>query len=63
MKYFEEHLNPKDFIRIHRSFIAAVKEVKKIEPVEKESYQIVLEDKITLPLSRTGYSKLKDFFQ
>src|SRR3972149_10133044 len=63
MKYFEEHLNPKDFIRIHRSFIAAVKEVKKIELVEKESYQIVLEDKITLPLSRTGYSKLKDFFQ
>jgi len=63
MKYFEEHLNPKDFIRIHRSFIAAVKEVKKIEPVEKESYQIVLEDKITLPLSRTGYSKLKDFFK
>ena len=63
MKYCEEHLNPKDFIRIHRSFIAAVKEVKKIEPVEKESYQIVLEDKITLPLSRTGYSKLKDFFK
>ena len=31
MKYFEEHLNPKDFIRIHRSYIVAVKEIKKIE--------------------------------
>lgn len=63
MKYFEEHLNPKEFIRIHRSFIVAIKEVKRIEPVEKESFQIVLEDKVTLPLSRTGYSKLKDFFK
>jgi two-component system LytT family response regulator len=63
MGYFEEHLNPKDFIRIHRSFIVALKEIKKIEPVEKESFQIILEDKVTLPLSRTGYSKLKDFFK
>lgn len=63
MKYFEEHLNPKDFIRIHRSFIVATKEIKKIELVEKESYQVVLEDKTTLPLSRTGYGKLKDFLK
>lgn len=63
MKYFEEHLNPKDFIRIHRSIIVAVKEVKKIELVEKETYQVVMEDRLTLPLSRTGYSKLKDFFK
>jgi len=63
MKYFEEHLNPKDFIRIHRSFIVAAKEIKKIELVEKETYQVVLEDRKTLPLSRTGYGKLKDFFK
>lgn len=63
MKYFEEHLNPKDFIRIHRSIIVAIKEVKKIELVEKETYQVVMEDRLTLPLSRTGYSKLKDFFK
>jgi len=63
MGYFEEHLNPKDFIRIHRSFIVALREIKKIEPVEKESFQIILADKVTLPLSRTGYSKLKDFFK
>ena len=63
MKYFEEHLNPKDFIRIHRSFIVAAKEIKKIELVEKETYQVVLEDRKTLPLSRTGYNKLKDFFK
>ena len=63
MRYFEEHINPKDFIRIHRSYIVAVKEIKKIELVEKETYQVVLEDKKTLPLSRTGYNKLKDLLK
>ena len=63
MKYFEEHLNPKEFIRIHRSFIVSLKEIKKIELVEKETYQVVLGDKKTLPLSRAGYSKLKEFFK
>lgn len=63
MKYFEEHLNPKDFIRIHRSYIAALKEIKKIELIEKNSYQIVLDDCKTLPLSRSGYNKLKDILR
>lgn len=63
MRYFEEHLNPKDFIRIHRSFIAAIKQIKKIELAEKETYQVVLEDKKTLPLSRSGYNKLKEILK
>lgn len=60
MKYFEEHLNPTEFIRIHRSYIVSIKEIKKIELLEKECYQVVLGDKKTLPLSRTGYNKLKE---
>lgn len=63
MKYFEEHLNPKDFIRIHRSFIVAIKEIKKIELAEKESYQIILEDRKLLPVSRAGYGKIKEIFK
>ncbi|HVO76288.1 MAG TPA: LytTR family transcriptional regulator DNA-binding domain-containing protein [Ignavibacteriaceae bacterium] len=59
MKFFEERLNPKDFIRIHRSFIAAVKEIKKIELVEKESYQVILQNDERLPVSKSGYDKLK----
>lgn len=63
MKYFEQHLNPANFIRIHRSYIAAIKEIKKIEAVEKESYQVVLSDRKNLPLSRAGYSKIKEILK
>src|SRR5690606_35010236 len=60
MKYFEDHLNPLEFIRIHRSYIAALTEIKKIELVEKESYQVHLKEGQRLPVSKTGYSKLKE---
>lgn len=63
MKYFEEHLNPADFVRIHRSYIASVKRIKKIELLEKESYQIVLEDKSTLPVSKSGYDRIKELLK
>jgi len=59
MKYFEDHLDPKEFVRIHRSFIASLKLIKKIELLEKESYQVTLDDKTTLPMSKNGYDRLK----
>ncbi len=59
MKYFEEHLPPDDFLRIHRSYIAAVTHIKKIELVEKESYKLFLDDGTGLPVSKSGYEKLK----
>ena len=60
MKYFEEHLNPNNFVRLHRSYIASVKRIKKIELMAKESYQVLLDDKTALPVSKTGYNKLKE---
>ncbi len=63
MKFYEENLDPKDFIRIHRSYICAVKEIKHIELLEKDSYQVRLSDKKSLPVSRSGYEKLKEIFK
>jgi two-component system LytT family response regulator len=63
MKYFETHLDKANFVRIHRSYIAAVKRIKKIELLEKESYQVVLEDKSTLPVSKSGYDKIKEILK
>jgi len=60
MKFFEAHLLPEDFVRIHRSHIVAVRQISKIEVMEKESYVAILKDGITLPVSRSGYSKLKE---
>ena len=60
MKFFEEHLDPRNFIRIHRSYIVGIKGIKKIELLEKESYQVILEDKTAIPMSKTGYEKLKE---
>ncbi|MBT3382074.1 MAG: response regulator [Prolixibacteraceae bacterium] len=59
MKYFEAALNPKNFIRIHRSYIVKVDEINEIQQYEKESYIVILHDKTKLKVSKTGYRNLK----
>ncbi|NCB08318.1 MAG: response regulator, partial [Bacteroidia bacterium] len=38
MKFFENTLDPKNFIRIHRSYIVKVDEISEIQQYEKEAY-------------------------
>ena len=59
MKYFENALNPKNFVRIHRSYIVKVDEIEEIQQYEKESYIVILHDKTKLKVSKTGYKNLK----
>jgi two-component system LytT family response regulator len=59
MKYLEVHLPPDDFLRIHRSYITSVSRIKKIELVEKETYRLMLDDGTKLPVSKSGYEKLR----
>ncbi len=59
MKYFESALNPKDYTRIHRSYIVKVDEINEIQQYEKESYIVILHDKTKLKVSKTGYKNLK----
>lgn len=60
MKYFEQALHPDNFIRIHRSYIININDIISIEPYEKTSYQMLLKRNIRLPISRNGYTLLKE---
>ena len=62
MKYFETYLDPKNFIRIHRSYIVQVDNIAEIQQYEKESYVVILKDKdkTKLKVSKTGYKKIKE---
>jgi len=59
MKYYEEHL-PDPFIRIHRSYIANLNEIKEISLLEKDNHIIILKSGEKLPVSKSGYRKLKE---
>jgi len=59
MSSFEKQLDPKQFVRIHRSFIAKVDQLAKIEPMEKESYIATLLTGEKINISKSGYARLK----
>ena len=59
MKYFEAHLDPAVFARLHRSYIARIDQIVQIELYEKDSYVAVLKDGAKLRISENGYRNLK----
>jgi two-component system LytT family response regulator len=59
MGFFEQTLNPSQFIRIHRSYIINLSQVTRIELKEKDSYVVLLKSDIWLPVSKSGFLKLK----
>ncbi len=59
MAHFDQVLDPKQFVRIHRSFIVRVSEIIRLDPYEKETYTAVTKTGKKLPVSKTGYAKLK----
>src|ERR1044072_3160767 len=59
MSHFEKILNQEQFVRTHRSYIVNVQLVTRIDPYEKESYLAQLKTGAQVPVSKTGYAKLK----
>lgn len=60
MSYFEEQLSSNDFVRIHRSYLVNVSLVSRIDAYDKESHLAVLSNGIQLPVSKSGYQRLKE---
>lgn len=60
MKFFEDHLDKSLFIRIHRSWIVKIDQIKKIEPYEKSAGIVILHDGRQVPVSRSGLSRLRE---
>jgi two-component system, LytTR family, response regulator len=57
----EAALDPSRFLRIHRSYIVNLERVARLEPYGKDSYVAVLADRVQLPVSRAGYTRLRAF--
>jgi two-component system, LytTR family, response regulator len=60
MAYFERILDANQFVRIHRSYLLNLMELTRIEPMEKDSHVVLLKSGVRIPLSQTGFAKLKN---
>jgi len=60
MNHFEKLLDAAVFVRSHRSYIINVQQITRIDPYEKENYVAILRSGAKVPISRTGYVKLRN---
>ena len=59
MAEFEKILAQQDFVRIHRSYLVQVALITRLDPYEKDGFQLLLNTGTKLPVSKTGFAKLK----
>ncbi len=59
MAFYEQTLDPQQFVRVHRSYILHISQITKIEPYQKETHLAILRNGQQIPISKTGHAKLK----
>lgn len=59
----ESQLEADKFLRIHRSYLLNIECMSRIEQAGKDSHVAVLRDGTRLPISRSGYQKLRSMIQ
>ncbi|MGB8357358.1 MAG: LytTR family transcriptional regulator DNA-binding domain-containing protein [Bacteroidales bacterium] len=60
MKYYEDHLPPSLFMRVHRSYMVNIEHITRLEPYSKDNYVAVLKSGEKIPVSRAGYKMLRE---
>ena len=60
MKFFEQHLDADQFVRIHRSYLLNLSCISEIQQYEKESWIVVTKQGAKLKVSKAGYANLKE---
>lgn len=60
MNFFEQSLTSQHFVRCHRSYIVNVNLVTRIDPYEKDNYVAKLQAGQQVPVSRSGYTRLRE---
>lgn len=63
MQWLENALPKKQFIRIHRTIILNLSCLARIEPYTKDSWIAILKDSKRLPVSKSGYQRLKQILE
>jgi two-component system LytT family response regulator len=59
MGYYENTLDASQFVRVHRSYMIALSQLTRIEPLEKDTHVALLKKGNRVPLSKSGYARLK----
>lgn len=60
MKYFESHLKPDQFVRIHRSYIVNTVFIQRMERYGKETMIIRLPGNVDIKTSKAGAKRMKE---
>ena len=60
MGHFESLLDNRQFVRVHRSYLVQVSHITRIDPYQKETFTAVLRSGVKIPVSRTGYTRLRE---
>ena len=55
----ERQLDPRRFVRVHRSYLLNLDRLVRLEPTETDGKVAVLRDGRRLPVSRSGYARLQ----
>jgi two-component system LytT family response regulator len=60
MNYFEDHLDPDEFIRVHRSHIVRISRIVQLEPYDKDTKVLVMESGKKIHASKSGMKRLRE---